>query len=184
MTVALIRDVPPAGGLLSPMLENFMKTTQMENWIELEEFRGYHVSDQGRVRSKRCIMKPGNTKREYLFVIFLVDGKRHNKYVHQLVLKAFGPEQPLNTTVDHINRIKTDNRIENLRWATKQQQLDNTEMAKGSKNGTSKLTENDIPKIRQLLSMGITQDRIAEQFGVSQLTISNIKTNKLWSHVK
>jgi hypothetical protein len=131
-------------------------------------------------------MKPSPDRGGYLLLRLSVDGKQYTKYVHRLVLKAFGPEQPLNTTVDHINRNRTDNRIENLRWATKQQQTDNAVLnpLKGSKNGTSKLTESDIPKIRQLLSMGITQRRIAEQFDVVQGIISNIKNNKNWSHVQ
>jgi hypothetical protein len=185
MIAGLILAVVAVGGLLSHTLENFMKTTRMENWIEIEEFPSYHVSNRGRIRGKRGnVIKPGNSKCGYLFVIFVIDGKRYSKYVHRLVLKAFGPEQPPNTTVDHINRIKTDNRLENLRWATNRQQTDNSEMARGSKQHLSKLTESDIPKIRKLLSMGITQTRIAKQFGVAQRTISRIKSKKAWSHVQ
>jgi hypothetical protein len=185
MTAESILVVVVAGGLLSPMLENFMKTTRMENWIELWEFPGYHVSNRGKVRGKRGnVLNPSIGKRGYFIVCLSVDGKRYTKMVHQLVLKTFRPEQPPDTTVDHINRNRTDNRIENLRWASKQQQIDNSEMPKGSKHPMSKLTENDIPKIRQLLSMGITQTRIAEQFGVAQHTVSRIKNKKEWTHVK
>jgi hypothetical protein len=168
------------------MLENFMKTTRMENWIEIEEFPGYHVSDQGRVRGKRGIIKPGNTKRGYFVVRLYLGNVRGADYIHKLVLKAFGPEQPPDTTIDHINRIITDNRIENLRWATKQQQIDNTvfDEPKGSKNPNSKLTESDIPKIRQLISMGLSQKEIGERFNANRVTISYIKNKKTWSHVK
>jgi hypothetical protein len=184
MIAGLILAVGHVGGLLSPMLENFMKTTRMENWIEIEEAPGYYASNRGRIRGKRGIMKISINKDGYLLAGLKINGKQYTKVVHRLVLKTFGPEQPPDTTVDHINRDRTDNRIENLRWATKQQQSDNSKMPKGSKHAMSKLTESDIPKIRQLLSMGISQKKIAEQFGVSELTIRHIKYNRNWSHVK
>jgi HNH endonuclease len=53
-------------------------------------------------------------------------GSVFNYYVHRLVAKAFLVENTRpNVTVDHINRISTDNRLENLRWATKEEQQKN-----------------------------------------------------------
>jgi hypothetical protein len=57
-------------------------------------------------------------------------------------------------------------------------------LAKGSSIGIAKLTEADIPTIMYLLSHGVSQTAIAKQFGVSQVTISNIKHGRIWSHVK
>ena len=47
--------------------------------------------------------------------------------VHRLVATVFLglPTDPLKRTVDHINRIRTDNRVENLCWATRPQQRAN-----------------------------------------------------------
>lgn len=51
---------------------------------------------------------------------------RKTKYVHVLVMEYFGPPKPGNDfEVDHINRIRTDNRIENLRWVTRNQNANN-----------------------------------------------------------
>ena len=50
-----------------------------------------------------------------------VDGRHYQ--VHNLLLRAFeGPKPAREHTGDHINRNSTDNRVENLRWATKAEQ--------------------------------------------------------------
>ena len=48
-----------------------------------------------------------------------LNGKKKHYYIHRLIALYYIPN-PLNKKeVDHINRIKTDNRISNLRWASK-----------------------------------------------------------------
>jgi predicted XRE-type DNA-binding protein len=55
----------------------------------------------------------------------------------------------------------------------------------GENNSNHKLTEEQIIQIKLLLKEGIlTQQEIADMFGVTQILISKIKTGKLWSYVK
>jgi predicted transcriptional regulator len=54
----------------------------------------------------------------------------------------------------------------------------------GSKHAGAKLTEADIPEIRKLLNLGISQRLIALKYGVSQSLISLIKLGKIWQHVE
>lgn len=56
--------------------------------------------------------------------------------------------------------------------------------ASGSRNGTSKLSELDIPVIREMYKNGIYQKDIAKKFNVSQTIISKIILGKTWDHVK
>ncbi len=59
------------------------------------------------------------------------------------------------------------------------------EKRKGEKSSNHKLTEEKVIQIKLLLKYGkLTQQEIADMFGVSQLTISAIKTGKTWSYIK
>jgi hypothetical protein len=54
---------------------------------------------------------------------------------------------------------------------------------KGSAHNMAKLSESEIPKIRELLKNGEKQYIIARMFNVSPMIISKIKHRKLWNHV-
>lgn len=54
----------------------------------------------------------------------------------------------------------------------------------GEENGASKLLEVDVRSIRRLLAQGRTQQEIADRFGVTQRTISDIKLGKKWGHTQ
>lgn len=53
----------------------------------------------------------------------------------------------------------------------------------GNKFAPRKLKENDIPKIRKLLSEGFSQKEIGEKFGVSRSTIYKIKIGERWKNI-
>lgn len=55
---------------------------------------------------------------------------------------------------------------------------------KGENNGLHKLTEQNIYQIREMIEQGYTQREVAKLFGVSQMTISQIKTSKNWGWLK
>ena len=93
-----------------------------EIWKIIENFPDYEVSNQGRVKSlkfgKEIILTPGKNK-GYLIVKLYKNGKKYNKTVHRLVLKAFKPNEDLNKNeCNHIDGNKTNNCVENLEWCT------------------------------------------------------------------
>jgi hypothetical protein len=53
----------------------------------------------------------------------------------------------------------------------------------GSKSANSKLTEADIPIIRELDSRGVGLREIAKRFGVHYFTIWSVLTGRRWKHV-
>lgn len=91
-----------------------------------EEFRWvkgfenlYEVSNYGRVYShyKGGKFLKGRPQREgYLQVALYKDGKGKNYSVHRLVGEAFIPNPFDLPEINHLNEVKTDNRVENLQW--------------------------------------------------------------------
>lgn len=53
-------------------------------------------------------------------------GKSHSCYLHRLIAEAFIANPECKPTVDHVNGDKTDNRISNLRWASRKEQAKNS----------------------------------------------------------
>lgn len=93
----------------------------MAEWRDIEGYEGlYQVSDDGQVfsiRAKRA-RKIHVRKDGYLYVSLHKDGKVIEPGVHRLVAKAFVPNPENKREVNHINGIKTDNRVDNLEWMT------------------------------------------------------------------
>jgi hypothetical protein len=97
-----------------------------EIFKDVKGFEGlYQVSNLGRLRSlgnsqkRKCkIRKPFNTIRGYPYIRLHKKNKRTGSTIHRLVANAFIPNPENKATVNHINGIKTDNRVENLEWNT------------------------------------------------------------------
>ena len=173
------------------------KVTKNERWRPIFEGR-YEISDQGRCRSwvhrngrrsKPHMLHPNISTRGYTYYDLSPDREQgaRQMYAHRLVLDAFVGPCPNGHQSAHWNGNKTDNRVENLRWATpKENTADSVRhgaMPRGEKNGFSKLKESDVPKIRNLRSGGATNEALAEMFGVSTSAISQVCLRKTWEHV-
>lgn len=90
----------------------------MERWSEIEGFSPYEVSNIGRVRGRNGVMKPVPLKNGYLTVILRKGGKSYCKYIHRLVASAFLPTADKRLQINHRDKNKANNRVDNLEWCT------------------------------------------------------------------
>lgn len=104
-----------------------------EVWKDIVGYEGsYQVSNIGRVKSldyhrtgEENILKLCKNTAGYLKVELWKNNKRKSFKVHRLVATAFIDNPEKKPQIDHINTIKTDNRVDNLRWCTAKENSDN-----------------------------------------------------------
>jgi hypothetical protein len=99
-----------------------MEDSPEEIWKQIEGYKDYFISNQGRVLSKKnrvaIILKPWKQSKGYLQVELYQGGSSKSPLVHRLVAQAFVINIDDFPQVDHLNRDKTDNRSVNLEWKT------------------------------------------------------------------
>jgi len=167
-----------------------MNRNENVEWRAIPGYEGrYDCSEEGNVYSllTNCVLKPYTYA--YPSVVLHKDGKRKTHHIHALVASAFLGERPIGLVVNHIDSVKTNNHVSNLEYITHKMNVEHAikigiRNDVGEENSYSKLCNEDIPKIRELLaSREFTQMQIAKMFGISNYSISLIKTGKTWQSV-
>lgn len=160
----------------------------IEIWKDIKGFEGiYQASNLGRVKSleridalgrkvKERILKPGLTNKGYYQVWLCKNSIKKKYFVHRLVWIAFNGRIPEGYEVNHINEVKTDNRLSNLNLMTAKENMNwgtrNARSAKKHINGKKSkavlqfdLNDNFIkeyPSIRQVeRELGFAQPNIS-----------------------
>ena len=158
----------------------------------------YEIDIQGNVYSiARKGTKGGKIsliKDEYFEVVLCKDSKMKRFSLHRLIAIHF-IENPNNyVQVNHIDGNKFNNDVSNLEWCSNSQNQIHAYKtglrisAHGSKNGNSKLSENDIEEIRKIASSSgryYGRKQLAERYNVSEGHIKDIVTKRrnIWNHV-
>lgn len=97
-----------------------------EIWLPIKGYEGrYEVSNIGNVNSLNYenkgyakLLKPGVTKKGYLYVYLTKNGKEKKFFIHRIVAEAFIPNWFDYSQVNHIDEDKTNNHVDNLEWCS------------------------------------------------------------------
>lgn len=98
-----------------------------EIWKDIKGYEGlYQVSNLGNIKSLfryKKILKPTKNTLGYLKVSLYKDKKIKVMSVHRLVAEAFLENTNNFTDINHKDGNKTNNKVENLEWCTRQQNI-------------------------------------------------------------
>ena len=110
----------------------------MEVWKDIPEYESlYQISTLGRLKGFQKgerILRLSKSNLGYFHTTLFKEGNHRNVLIHRLVALTFLPNPENKPTVDHINRDKEDNRLENLRWASYSEQFINKHYANDDTN--------------------------------------------------
>lgn len=167
----------------------------MKNYKIIKGFSNYTISKDGKVWSKyrKRYLKLQKMPDGYLRICLINDKKeKKGMLVHRLVAKTYLVNNDLQNQieVDHINNIKSDNRVENLQWVTPSK---NSQLAydtgrkippRGELNGKSILNDKIVNLFRLLYKeFDWSVIKISQFFNINKNTLKGILYNKTWKHV-
>lgn len=158
----------------------------MEVWKDIPEYEGiYQVSNLGNVKNSTSnrILKPQLNRGGYLHVHLWKNKTFNNERVHRLVAKTFLIKIIGKNDINHKNGIKTDNRVENLEWCTRSENLKHRYRILGYKGSSFGKFGKDNPKSKCVLCIenNITYTSIkeaGEQTSIDRRNISSVCKGK------
>ena len=156
----------------------------MTEWKEIPNHAGYFASTDGSVRSHKGkaprILKQCRGSHGYLMVsLCLSNGKRVSMCVHSVIALTFIGERPNGLDVCHNDGNKDNNQWTNLRYDTRQNNIDDQRKHGTFKwHGKVKLSSDQIKEVVAMLHQGKTHQSIGDVFGVSRGLIQKIAVGK------
>jgi hypothetical protein len=165
----------------------------MVTYKEIPGFPGYRVGDDGTVWTRQPNamgpvdetgewrqLKGGITTGGYRQIGLWRDGKKYFTSAHALVLSAFVGPRPEGMEVCHNNGVKLDNRLCNLRWGTRSENMADR-LVQGWKPNV-RLSRSEVEEIREDYRRGVLRRVTAERLGICISTVSDIRHGRRRVH--
>jgi hypothetical protein len=143
----------------------------------------YEISEVGKIRSlwSGRLRRTFLSKFGYVRIQLCRSGMTRHLDVHRLVARAFIGEAPSSLhEVAHNDGNKKNNKVSNLRWATRKENHADKKLHGTAGHAAQKLRPLEARLIRHLSESGVGSFEIARRAGVSHQHVRSIATGKSW----
>lgn len=160
-----------------------------EIWVQAWGIPRFLVSNYGNVKSKVTgkLIKQAMTHRGYFKVSTTVNNVAYQVHTHRLVLQSFTGENHPDKHAAHLNGIKTDNRISNLKWATPKENNEHRIIhgtnGAGHKNSQARLSVEKVKEIMDIRATGLGRKEIAKKLNLHPETVGSVIFGYTWNVV-
>jgi hypothetical protein len=145
-------------------------------------FENYEISNFGNCRrelknGEYKIVKGSIQNRGYRYFQTKRNKKRQNYLFHHMVMECFKGERPEKLVIDHIDRNKLNNHIDNLRYVSQKENLKNTSKYRDD------IKETDLKKRHKILNLEYeTKIKLSKKFYCKCCEIACRKISELKKH--
>lgn len=174
-----------------------------EGFRVIPDYPRYAIDENGIVLSicirggnRKAVLSWSNAKRASIrishhgykmIILHGTTGKDRSANIHTLVLEAFVGPRPDGLECRHIDGNKLNNHLSNLVWGTSRENNHDKKqhgtLLVGSKNPAAKLTNADVLEIRRRRASGEKCKSIADDFNISDVSVSYIAKRITWQHI-
>jgi hypothetical protein len=177
------------------------KPLQFPGWKHLR--KKYALTSHGRIASftedvsEDGKLLQGSLTTGYRTLNLHRPGNNGTLYIHREIARLFlGKPSAKNKFVIHINHNKLDNSVKNLRWASLEDMIEHQQSSpaklaykkvQANRSVGLKLNARQVESIKKTLidkKRKITIKKLAEKYGVSEMTMYRIKSGENWARVK
>lgn len=131
------------------------------------------------------IIKQNLCNRRYRVSLTNDAGIEKTLLIHRLILLTY--VGPSHLQVNHIDGNPSNNHISNLEYCTGEENIThgvkNGLFSRGNKHHNTKITPEDVRKIRSLYAQGVKPTKLSTMFPLSRNTIKDIIKKKTWKYV-
>lgn len=177
------------GELWKPML-NYEDLYEVSNLGRIKSVTRNNIDSIGRnVQRRSQIIKSIPKKIGYCFINVYRDGKRYKYNTHKIVALTWIPNPENKYTINHINGVKHDNRVENLEWCTVKENVHHAiatglSKRKGTDNTNACLDEKQVVEIRSsYIKKKGNIKKLSEKYKVSTSIISDVVNNRTYNNI-
>lgn len=150
----------------------------MEEWRPIEGWP-YEVSSLGNIRNARGQLLKPKSQKGYRRVTLCRPDKRQDHMINRLVATTFLRPPQGSEEADHINRNRSDDRLENIRWLSVAANRANRLVHAGESHANAKLTAAAVAEIRRLSNPQLDK-KFAASLGCSRESVRDARNWKTW----